>query len=443
MRPRRGQGSWHAHRVRHFIGARLHRRIFVLMGLAILVAFLSAAAVMHSLGAGPQMNERRDGLEAFAARRFAEVWENTQKRDALAREVTDAFGVALSLNDREGAELLATGGGCRDPWARLQISADGAPGGRRGSVSLCSGAFAEVPPFRLFWALFVVAMVLWIASGIMARRLGRPLWKLVQVTTQIGDGDLSARVRLGRHHEGEVGVLSESINRMAQRIEKQLSDQRELLAAVSHEVRTPLSRIRVITELLRDKSFDARLLDEAEREIAEIDELIGQLLASSRLQFVALDFRPLDAAELCRDALKRSNLPELLLHVHCDDTQFNGDATLIARALSNLLRNAEDHGGNVIALTLRSDEGRLFFEVTDDGPGFRRGDEERAFDPFIQGRRGESTSAGATLGLGLGLALVKRIAEAHQGSAYLQNKAESGAMVGFSLPVGLSKPNFR
>jgi signal transduction histidine kinase len=386
------------HRVRRFIGARLHRRIFLVMGVAILVAFSSAALLMHSLSDSPQMEQRQDGVKNFAARRFAEVWGTPRARDALAREVTEAFGVALILKDSSNVELLSTGGGCKKAWVRLRIPSDSNQA-QLGSVSVCSGPFSGAPPSRLLWALFVVAMVLWIAAGILARRLGRPLWKLARVTTQIGEGDLSARVRLGRHEEGEVGVLSESINRMAVRIEKQMNDQRHLLAEVSHEIRTPLARLRIITELLRDESADARLVADAEREIAEIDELVGQLLASSRLEFVALERRPLDGAELCREALKRLSLASDLLKQDCRDARFEGDPTLIARALSNLLRNAEDHGGHVTALTLRDEEGLLYFEVSDDGPGFSEGDDERIFDPFVQGRQVESARTGTTLGL--------------------------------------------
>jgi signal transduction histidine kinase len=273
-------------------------------------------------------------------------------------------------------------------------------------------------------------MVLWLASGILARRLGRPLWKLVEVTTQIGDGDLSARVRLGRHRDGEVGVLSDSINRMAERIDKQMNDQRELLAGVSHEIRTPLARLRIITELLREGSDRGRLLDEAEREIAELDELTGQLLASSRLEFVALEVRRLDASELCRTTLKRANLGPELFTAEATSIPVEADPTLIGRALLNLLHNAQDHGGSVVVLRLSEEAGRVRFSVVDDGPGFNG--LGQAFDPFVQGSEQQSSSGKG--GLGLGLALVKRIVLAHGGDVFVENLPEGGAQVGFWLP---------
>ncbi len=97
----------------------------------------------------------------------------------------------------------------------------------------------------------------------------------MRVTREIGSGKLTARVRLGRHQAGEVGGLASAINDMAERLEKQLRDQRELLAAVSHEIRSPLARLRVLSELARSEATRDRAVQDLEREIVEIDELVG------------------------------------------------------------------------------------------------------------------------------------------------------------------------
>ncbi len=101
-------------------------------------------------------------------------------------------------------------------------------------------------------------------------------------------------MKLRRHHRDEVGEIAEAVNDMAVRIERQLSGQRELMAAVSHETRTPLARLRVLVELERSKPEDPKRLDAIEAELIEIDSLVGQLLARSRLDFSALDQRHLD-----------------------------------------------------------------------------------------------------------------------------------------------------
>src|SRR5690606_1730338 len=194
--------------------------------------------------------------------------------------------------------------------------------------------------------------------------------------------------------------------------------QQELLAVVTNEIRTPLARLRVLTEMLREKQTNERLLVEAEREVAEIDDLTGQLLASSRLDFVGVTSRTLDAVELSLESLRRLGLDGTLLHVDAGThTQISGDPTLIGRALTNLLNNACTHGREVVSLTLRNDGALLAFVVRDAGPGLAPGDDEKVFQPFVLGQNGSSGAPS----VGLGLHLLKRIAEAHGGRAWAEN----------------------
>jgi two-component system OmpR family sensor kinase len=275
-------------------------------------------------------------------------------------------------------------------------------------------------------AFFLVGMLLWSASGLIAWRLTRPLLQVIRVTRDIRDGKLESRMALGRH-AGELGVLAESVNDMAARIEKQLADQRELLAAVSHEIRTPLGHMRILLESARERSVDPVLVGDIEREVLEVDRLVGQLLAGSRLDFGTLDRRSLQGGELAALALERAGDDAGRLEVVGDDASLAGDPTLIARALANLIDNAERHGGGLVRLAVRPDGGAVSFEVEDRGPGFAEGDLTRAFESFYRGReRGHSS-------LGLGLSLVRRIAIAHGGRAWAENLAGGGARVAFSV----------
>ena len=278
-------------------------------------------------------------------------------------------------------------------------------------------------------ALGSAGLTLWMASMALARRIGRPLRDLTRVTRDIGEGNLKSRARLGRQ-PGELGTLAESINDMAERIEQQLADERELVAAVSHEIRAPLSRLRVLTEILRGKNVDGTTLDKLEREIVEIDSLVGDLLASSRLDFSLVTFHPLDAAQIASEALERHGLPDTTLNVTATRPKFDGDATLLARALSNLLENAGRHAGGAVRMTVRDDGAdAVVFEVDDDGPGFSPDVLPRAFQAF---ERGNAQRRGST-SLGLGLALVRRIAEAHGGAAWAENLPGRGARVAIRL----------
>jgi two-component system, OmpR family, sensor kinase len=279
--------------------------------------------------------------------------------------------------------------------------------------------------------------VLWGAAALVAHKIGRPLSLLIGVTREIGSGNLSARVRLGRYQRGEVGLLAESVNDMASRIERQMKDQRELLAAVSHEVRSPLARLLVCSELLRNNPGNAQALGALEREVSELDTLVGKLLVNSRLDFEAITKKRIVAAELAHEVLARRQLPLELLDDMTGGAAVDVDATLVARALENLLDNATSYGKGPTRCRLRAatatEAGNareaIVFEVCDAGPGIEPRILTRVFDAFYRANN-DGHEAGS---LGLGLALVRRIAQAHGGKAWADNLPGGGACVAFSV----------
>jgi two-component system, OmpR family, sensor kinase len=392
------------------------------MSLAILGAFGVAVLVVHTLAPHPRFDAHR--IEAFAATEFARVWNEPTRRHELVTSLSETFELELTLRDRQGAVVDQVGDTCSSPNYTLVVRAE-PRAGALGSLDVCSAAsFGFKTPWFLGFATF--AGTLWLMSGFLAHRLGRPLGHLVEVTRAIGAGDLKSRARLGRHQPGEIGILAESINFMAGRIEKQIQDQKELLAAVSHEVRTPLARLRVVEELLEGRGADPKLTAELGREVREIDDLVGQLLAHSRLEFHASQVKNLSALDLAKTALERQGLSLGLLDCP-EDLELTGDATLLGRAFTNLLQNAEVHGRGTSKFLITALAGTLRFQVEDRGPGIPDNELERIFDPFVGRGAGGSS-------LGLGLSLVRRIARAHGGDAWAENHAAGGARVGFWIP---------
>ena len=416
------------HGLRRYVRAHLHRQLFLWFGATILGAGLTTFLVLNALNRFSDSPWRQplDRAQTFLGPRFEAVWDAPAPRLALAQDLARAFDLQVELRDPEGA-LLEHVGSCRKSLLTVTVQRDGRA---LGQVLACG----PVPhtPGRFFVPLITAGLVLWLVSGLLARRLGRPLRDLTRVAVDLGEGRLASRARLGRHPPGEVGQLALAMNDMAAKIEKQMADQLALLAMVSHELRTPLARMRVLSELGREGTTSvARVLDDMDFEIAAVDGLVGQLLASSRLDFAATNMQSLDGVEVLRHALERAGVAAELLHVETDAPAFVGDPTLVACALHNLLENARKHGRGVVAARLQRQMEGLRFVVEDAGPGFQ-GPAGRIFEAFYQGSpvHGRDPTS-----LGLGLNLVRRIAQAHRGTAFAHNRPEGGAAVGLLLPA--------
>jgi signal transduction histidine kinase len=398
--------------------------LFLWFGATIVLTGVVVAAVVALLGPGGWgWKEDMERFRELGRSEFARAWDRPDDRRALANAVAHAFRADVTLEDANGRVVEQVGQRCHRGY-ELEV--------RRGDILLGTVYGCPEPrrhPRSAFLLGFVAAIAtVWGASAFIARRLTRPLGELVRVTRAIGSGDLGARVRLGRHQTGEVGALADSVNEMAVRIETMLREERELLAAVSHELRSPLARLRVLVELARSAAAPEERLLEIEREILGIDALIGKLLASSRLEFGAARPQTLVASDAAARALEAAGLAPELLSDETNGATVEADPTLLARALGNLLENATVHAGGAERLTIRSGEGVIRFEVADRGPGFSKDDLSRVFEPFTRGAQKAEGS------LGLGLSLVARIARAHGGRAYAENSPSGGATVVIELP---------
>jgi signal transduction histidine kinase len=403
--------------------APLHRKLFLWFGMSILITAAIAGGVFGAIAKFTETDWKRDlaRLQTFASNMFAEVWSEPGERERLAQRIAGDLEVRVSLYDARDQLLLEAGPTCDRARWKVPVT-KGAE--RLGTITFCAPRHWSGAPLKFLLPVAVLALLLWGMSHKLARKLAYPLREVARVAREIGDGNLDARPRIHPQAAGEVRTLATSIDDMASRIKKQLDDQRVLLAAVSHELRTPLGHLRILAELARDEHADRRkIVDEIENEVKEIDELVGQLLANARLDFSAVEKKAFDAADAARRALERKGIGADKLVVE-GDVQGAGDPTLIARALANLIDNAIKHGEGLTVLRVAQDGTQVRFEVEDRGPGIPDG--TKIFELFTAGTREHGN-------LGLGLALVRRIAEAHGGRAFASNLPGGGARIGFLI----------
>jgi signal transduction histidine kinase len=279
-------------------------------------------------------------------------------------------------------------------------------------------------PLPFLAMLTLIGLVVAIVAYPMTRRMTRQLENLRHGVEALGEGDFKARV--STRGCDEVASLARSFNQAAERIESLLLAHKQLLANASHELRSPLTRIRLALEMQAEQPAP-HLLDEMRRDIAELDQLIEEILLASRLDAMRepLHSQPVDLAALLAEECARSD-------ALCEVAPLNivGDERLLHRLLRNLLDNARRHGGDEVSASLRQEQDLAVIQVCDNGKGIAPEERERIFEPFYRpaGSREKEGSHG------LGLALVRQIAERHGGSVQCLPRVEGGACFEVRLP---------
>ncbi|MFN0063015.1 MAG: ATP-binding protein [Myxococcaceae bacterium] len=411
--------------------ANLQRRLFAWFVGAILVTggVFSLTQALLETSQGTPWKRRLENAGSFVGRRFESVWDSPSERARLAAELAESFSVHVRALGPDEADLGRWG---PDGGRRLidipVLRGDATLGHVEVHMPARTGGLPRGPLI-----LVLTGLVMWAAAGWAARRIARPFHALAATAKALGEGALDARVPPMRHAYQEAQALGQTLNEMAERVQRQLRDQRELLAAVSHEMRTPLARLRILAELLRTKGGDAALVAEVERETVEMDALVGQLLANARVDFGTLQRTSCVAQEVAGRELTRQQLPLSLLHAPDEPIGVSADPTLLSRALANLIDNAQRHGAGLKALRVVREDGGVSFAVEDEGPGFPSTSGEGVFHPFAS--PAAPSSAHVAPGLRLGLSLVQRIAQAHGGRAFAKNRPPQGAVVGMWLPA--------
>lgn len=286
------------------------------------------------------------------------------------------------------------------------------------------------PPFGFVWMLALVSIAVGVGVFPIIRRLTQRLEHLQRSVKRFGDGDLS--VRVPDHGQDEMAELARQFNAAANRIEALLQSHKSLLANASHELRSPLTRIRMGLELMGSGPPSEAFRTEILRNIAELDQLVEEILLASRLDAREADVGSFESVDLVGLAAEECARVDADLDAGAGTLEISGVAKLVRRALRNLLENARRYSDGPISVTVRLIGSSAELRVCDQGPGVPPHLRERIFEPFFR-LPGASERAG---GVGLGLALVRSIAQRHRGSVTcVDNPAGPGACFVLRLPL--------
>lgn len=303
------------------------------------------------------------------------------------------------------------------------------------------------PPSRLPIVVAVALLGAAVTSVLFARSLARPLDRLAAAARAFGGGDLSARANLRR--DDELGEVARTFDDMANRVNAMLHAQREFLANVSHELRTPLARIRVALDLAAegDQQMAAQALSEIGEDWRDLDRLVEDVLTVARFDLaqhpdsaaIELRYEAVDASELvdrAAAAFRRGHTKrQLVVEPHTEPLPCYADRAMLRRVLDNLLNNAAAYSDAQQPIRLgarRLDDRMIEFFVEDRGIGIGEADIPKLFTPFFRTDRSRARKSG---GVGLGLALVRRIVEAHGGQVAVKSTLGEGTTMTFRLPV--------
>lgn len=338
----------------------------------------------------------------------------------------DRDGLAMRLGERFHVAPAATHPGDRDA-GHVVIAL---PDGSALDVAFAPTAFGA-PPARPISVLLIAtivlvglnigALTLWASRGITA-----PLARFAAAAEEFSiDRDPSP---LREEGPAEVRMLARALNRLRDRVHALFGDRTRMLAAVGHDLRTPITRMRLRAEFIEDEALRSQFT----RDLHHMDAMVQGALSYLR------DIRRTET----RLAFDLSSLLQTVAHEFGDmghEVAYAGprrvvavgDAQQIERAVANLVENAVRYGSRV-AVMLREEATRLVIEVSDDGPGIPHEDRQRLLEPFMRGdeARGRIDSEG----FGLGLSIVHAIVASHGGELTLEDNEPTGLRVRFALP---------
>jgi len=426
----------------------LHAAILVVMlgvlGLSYL-AFSSISDQMEKAYFDPVFDQT-DELEIESARSALNeggapaVSTYMQRLDALfggKHYLLDAHGVDLVTGVNRAALLpRPPASGSREQQGNRFVVTQRAEDGRYWFVAVAP--LGKSRPWLLFPYYLLVAGVIVLLYWLAAVGLVLPIRKVSRSAESFGRGDLTARVTTRR--QDELGDLARSFNKMADRLENLITSERRLLQDVSHELRSPLARLKLATKLARTSSDPQAALDRIERDLDRMTSLMSDIVEITRLE---ADPSPLELTDLSLDLLIDSIVEDCRIEAETHRCSIaasggvrhpiRGNEELLRRAIENVVRNAIRYSpqGALVEIFTSEDSGVAKIEVRDHGPGVPPELCARLFEPFFRVEKARDTLRGGT---GLGLSIASRAIQLHRGTITATN-ADPGLQVTMSLPL--------
>lgn len=414
---------------------RLYLQIYATIVASLVLVVILSGILWEVVGRDRHNRNILDTVSRFVALTLPAADASIADQRRTIEGLGEELDIALSLFDKNGQLIAAFGEADLPPerhagktgWFRTRggpVLSLMLPDGRQLIADAHDGAPLGTL-LNLLLTLVLVAVSVGIGVYPISRRLAKRLETLSQGVERIGSGDLHARVDV--QGQDEVAQLALKFNAAADKIEKLVTAHRLLLANASHELRTPLARIKLGLEMEQtDQTAERR--SALQRDIAELDALIDEILVMSRLdgdtsmgQSEPVDLLALIAEECSRfdDCSYSGRAPEIV-----------GDPRLLHRMLGNLLENGFKHGEPPVTISLSVAGNTVKIDVIDCGNGIAEQDRENVFQPFFRASDKQNVD-----GYGLGLPLVRKIAEAHGGTAFVVTGQEGASMLRVSLPL--------
>lgn len=400
--------------------SRLFLKIYLtILGSIVILAVTGFAVVALMIGSGEDRDffSERAGLIAAAIPAGAD----TTSLQATLERIGAASGAELAVLDADGSVL-----------AQYQPPTPVARRFDPVTTPLSDGRMLTIrsePPFgpprgNPLILLIVVSGLTALVAWPVVRHLTKRLESLRHSVEAWGAGDLTVRAPV--MGSDEIAIVAESFNDAAERVEALIASNRALLANASHELRSPLARLRMGVELFEGAPSALRR-EEIYRNLGELDMLVDEILLSSRLSHTEIA-EPLQRIDLL--ALVAEEAAQVGLEATGTSVEVFGDARLLHRLARNLIQNATRHGQPPIEITVLHSADHAELAVRDHGLGIAENDMDRVFEAFYRpGGHGEAAG-----GWGLGLALVRQIAERHCGSVRVENLSDGGARFVVTLP---------